>query len=107
MDRVLEKYDMAKNKLPGFGSSWFGHSFGLEIHERPDMIPESPDGDIILEPGMIVTLEPCLLDDLVIESIIKGYRPGGEGLFFAENNYLIIEKGPENLTPLPRDLNIV
>lgn len=32
-----------------------GHGVGLEVHEMPTL---SPAGDIVLEPGMIITIEP-------------------------------------------------
>ena len=45
----------------GYGSfvgQSLGHGVGLMIHELPNLSPKS---ETILEPGMIVTCEPCLL----------------------------------------------
>jgi Xaa-Pro aminopeptidase len=57
---------------------------------------------------MVLAMEPCLYDDPVMKSIIHNYQPGGEGVFFVEDNILITEKGPEILTPYPpKTLNIV
>jgi len=101
VERVLEKYGMNNNKFPG---EPLGHGVGLEIHEPPSIAPNS---DVVLEPGMVLAIEPCLYDDPVMKSIFERYTPGGEGVFFVEDNVLITEKGPENLSPIPKDLNIV
>jgi Xaa-Pro aminopeptidase len=107
VERVLEKHNMTKYKLPVFGSSWFGHSVGLEIHERPDIVPIAPDADVVLEPGMVLTMEPCLCDTPVITSMLHGSKGEGEGVFFVEDNILITKSGHEVLTAIPRELNIV
>lgn len=101
VERILEKRRLAANKFPG---EPFGHGVGLEIHEVPIIVPNS---DRIIEPGMVFAIEPCLYDDPVMKSIIEKYRPGGEGVFFVEDNVLVTKTGPENLTPIPRDLHIV
>lgn len=106
IEQVIKEKGLIKNKYPGFGP-WFGHSFGLDLHERPDIVPNPPDSSIILKPGMVLTMEPCLADDPVIDSVLNGYRPGGKGIFYVEDDVLITEKGPEILTPVPHELNIV
>ncbi len=104
---VIEKHGMVKNMGIFSGTDWFGHTFGLEVHERPELVPTSPDSDIVLEPGMVFTMEPALCDDPILESELKEYKPGGEGYFFVEDNVLITENGPENLTTIPRELYVV
>ena len=104
---VIEKHGVTKNEFPYSASSWFGHSLGLEMHERPDIVPVPPDSDIVLKPGIVLSVEAWLSDDPVIEGIFKGYKPGGEGIFAVEDNVLITEKGPEILTPISLELNIV
>jgi Xaa-Pro aminopeptidase len=102
VEKVLTKHGMTQNKFPG---EMLGHGVGLEIHEPPHITPQS---STILEPGMVLAMEPCLYDDPVMKSIIHNYQPGGEGVFFVEDNILITEKGPEILTPYPpKTLNIV
>ncbi|MEG1825062.1 MAG: Xaa-Pro peptidase family protein [Cloacibacillus sp.] len=59
-----------------------GHSFGLEIHEAPQL---SPRKDFILQAGDVVTVEPGL------------YIPGTGGMRL-EDDYLITEDGAERLT---------
>jgi len=61
-----------------------GHGIGLEAHEAPSLRSRA-DNDWILEPGMILTIEPGLYDPV----------HGGCRL---ENDFLITEKGAEILT---------
>lgn len=61
-----------------------GHGIGLEAHEAPTLRNRA-DNDWILEPGMIITLEPGLYDPI----------QGGCRL---ENDILITETGAEVLT---------
>lgn len=61
-----------------------GHGIGLAAHEAP-FIRDREDESILLEPGMIITLEPGL------------YDPGLGGMRL-ENDFLITEKGAEPLT---------
>ena len=61
-----------------------GHGIGLEAHEAP-LVSSRADNEWILEPGMIITLEPGLYDPI----------HGGCRL---ENDVLITDKGIEILT---------
>jgi Xaa-Pro dipeptidase len=75
----------------GFGDAFIhrtGHGLGLEVHETPYL---SSDSDEVLEPGMIVTVEP--------------------GTYFTErfgvrleNDVLVTQSGAEVLTPAPEEL---
>ncbi len=109
VEQVLEKRGLTKNIFPG---QQIGHGVGLEIHEPPFIKIHKDSSiiandDIVIEPGMVLAIEPLIYDDPVLKSVIEGYTPGGEGVFFVEDNVLVTEKGPENLTPIPRELNIV
>ena len=72
-------------KLFGHG---LGHGLGLEIHESPWFRPHSDD---VLQPGMVITVEPGL------------YRPGWGGIRI-EDDILVTADGCEVLTSLPKSL---
>ena len=61
-----------------------GHAIGLEAHERP-ILRDRGELDTILQPGMVLAVEPGLYD-----ADLGGFRK--------ENDYLITEKGAEKLT---------
>ncbi|MCL2472394.1 MAG: Xaa-Pro peptidase family protein [Treponema sp.] len=77
VDTYFERY----KKIMPHG---LGHGIGLEAHEAPSL-GSHPDNDWVLEPGMIVTIEPGLYDPV----------QGGCRL---ENDVLITESEPEVLT---------
>ncbi|MDB2686287.1 Xaa-Pro peptidase family protein [Mariniblastus sp.] len=75
----------------GFGEFFqhgSGHSFGLEIHEKPFL---SPSSDAILTAGMVLTVEPGI------------YLPGIAGVRI-EDDVLVTDSGCEVLSNLPKDL---
>ena len=74
----------------GYGEQFthsIGHGFGLQIHEAPFM---RPDGEVVLEAGMVVTVEPGV------------YIPGWGGVRI-EDDILITPDGHEVLTSVPKD----
>jgi Xaa-Pro aminopeptidase len=68
-----------------------GHGVGLEVHEAPRLSPRSDD---VLAPGEVVTVEPGV------------YLPGRLGVRI-EDFVVVAEDGSENLSTLPKDLQIV
>ncbi|MEM8756690.1 MAG: Xaa-Pro peptidase family protein [Planctomycetota bacterium] len=72
-----------------FGHS-LGHGIGIETHEPPGL--SSLAGDTVLEPGMVVTIEPGI------------YLPGIGGVRL-EDDYAITDRGSRNLSSLPMDLD--
>jgi len=84
--------DVIKNA--GYGEHFrhgTGHGVGLEIHEAPTLSRKSKD---VLEPGMVVTVEPGI------------YLPGHCGVRI-EDMILITETGYENLTKAGKDLIVL
>ncbi|MBO8125870.1 MAG: aminopeptidase P family protein [Firmicutes bacterium] len=65
-----------------------GHGVGLEVHELPTA---SPKGEIALEPGMVITIEPGI------------YIPGRGGVRI-ENEIVITEEGAQSLNRFPKEL---
>lgn len=73
-----------------FGHS-LGHSIGLDIHEKPNLSPETCD---ILEAGNTITVEPGI------------YIPKWGGVRI-EDSLIIKEDGSEIITHFPKDLLIL
>ncbi|WP_159882206.1 M24 family metallopeptidase [Paenibacillus puerhi] len=81
-------------KRHGYGDYFghgLGHGLGMEIHEEPRL---SPTGNIILEPGMVVTVEPGI------------YLPGFGGVRI-EDDIVITENGNRRLTQSSKDLVVI
>jgi len=68
-----------------------GHGVGIEIHEAPRLNPES---QTLLEPGMIVTIEPGI------------YLPERGGVRI-EDLVVVTKDGCENLSGTPKELRIL
>jgi Xaa-Pro aminopeptidase len=73
-----------------FGHST-GHGLGMEVHEAPSLAPRS---ETVLQPGMVVTVEPGI------------YIPGFGGVRI-EDDVVIREEGIEILTRSSKDLVII
>jgi creatinase len=92
----------AQRDLLQYRSFGYGHSFGVLSHYygREAGLELREDIDTVLEPGMVISMEPML-------TIPEG-QPGAGG--YREHNILIItENGNENITGYPYgpDFNIV
>lgn len=76
MDRIVsrDKRDESAGRL--------GHGLGMSLTEWPSLIP---DDHTVLEPGMVLTLEPCI--------------PVGDKLLVHEENIVITQTTPRYLSP--------
>jgi len=78
-------------KLGKYFTHSTGHGLGLEIHEAPRLAAAQKE---VLQPGMVVTVEPGI------------YLPGKWGVRI-EDTVVVTETGCEILTPCPKDLLIL
>lgn len=87
VDRSARKV-LATNKLDRFFTHSTGHGLGLEVHEASRVAARQND---ILEPGMVITIEPGV------------YLPGKYGVRI-EDTVVVTETGCEVLTPCSKQL---
>lgn len=91
VDLACRDYIDQKGYGKFFGHST-GHGVGLEIHEAPSVSARSPE---VLEPGMVITVEPGI------------YLPGQFGVRI-EDMLLITDRGAEVLTAkIPKKLQSI
>lgn len=76
---------IAKRGYGEYFTHSLGHGIGLEVHEFPTLRNKPPVADLLLDPGMILTIEPGI------------YLPGKGGVRF-EDTIVITSLGYENLT---------
>jgi Xaa-Pro aminopeptidase len=79
---ALKELDQLVKTIIPLKDHSLGHGIGLEVHERPFY---KTDKEKILEPGMVITVEPGL------------YRPQQDGARY-ESMVLVTETGSEILT---------
>lgn len=88
LDAVARDIIAAAGYGDRFGHS-LGHGIGLDVHEMPRVARGSKT---VLEPGMIVTIEPGI------------YLPGVGGVRI-EDDVLVTERSGKNLSRLPKDID--
>lgn len=87
IDRIARDY-IAQSGYGGYFGHGLGHGVGLEIHEEPRF---SPLCDVVLEPGMVITVEPGI------------YLPGKFGVRI-EDFVVTTETGAKNFTKSEKKL---
>jgi Xaa-Pro aminopeptidase len=87
IDRAARK-SLQKSGLAKYFTHSTGHGVGLEIHEAPRLGVEQTE---ILQPGMVITIEP------------GAYVPGKWGVRI-EDMVVVTERGCEVLTPTSKEL---
>ncbi len=87
IDRVARSIIERAGYGPNFPHN-SGHGIGLDVHELP-MVGPGPSSDIILEEGMVITVEPGI------------YIPGQGGVRI-EDMLLVTELGCEQLTMITK-----
>jgi len=84
---------LKKAGLETYYTHGLGHGVGMEIHEYPALSVHNPENPL-LEGGMVVTVEPGV------------YLAGRFGIRI-EDMVQVTEKGVENLTGFPKDLQVL
>jgi len=87
LDAVARDHITGAGYGEAFGHS-LGHGIGLDVHEGPRLAKTS---DTVLEPGMVITIEPGI------------YLPGVGGVRI-ENDILVTPRGGKDLCSLPTDM---
>ncbi len=84
-----------------------GHGVGREMHEGPQVLnyeSEDPDGEVILQPGLVIAIEPMVQFSTRETKTLKDKwtvvsKDGGLAAHF-EHTVAITNRGPEILTKL-------
>jgi len=89
LNEIFREHDLLPNRTFGYGHSfgvlshYYGREAGLELRE---------DIDTVLEPGMVVSMEPMIM--------VPEGQPGAGG--YREHDILVLsEDGAENITKFP------
>lgn len=86
LDQIVRE-EFRKEKVEELYTHSLGHGIGLETHEYPRIKFDGEDKDLILQPGMVFTVEPGL------------YKPGLGGIRY-EDTVCVTDTGYENFYPL-------
>lgn len=93
----LDKIARDSINAAGYGELFthgLGHGIGLEIHELPVLRSKPKESNVVLQPGMVITVEPGV------------YIPGTGGVRI-EDSVIITEDGAEIITKPTKKIRVV
>jgi Xaa-Pro aminopeptidase len=93
LDQIARKY-IASQGYGEYFTHGLGHGVGLEIHEEPGVRNKPPYKDMVLEPGMVITIEPGV------------YLPGKGGVRI-EDTVVITDAKEDIITQRSKQLQII
>ena len=104
LGRVVGKPGSFQGQIRNFFMHGTGHFLGLDVHDVGGGRQGDPDSSFLLEPGMVLTIEPGLYFGSWRNDISIPERYSGIGIRI-EDDVLVTEQGPLVLSSCPKMLD--